>query len=62
MKFHRIERVRSQAKPGKATARNLRVPAINNRGGFGRWAFIEITDPWDAKNSIRASLRTGRAS
>jgi type III restriction enzyme len=40
-----------------ATARNLWVPAINNHGGFGRWAFIEITDPWDAKNTIRSTLR-----
>jgi type III restriction enzyme len=40
-----------------ATARNLWVPAINNHGGFGRWAFVEITDPWDAKNTIRAMLR-----
>jgi type III restriction enzyme len=40
-----------------ATARNLWVPAINNHGGFGRWAFLEITDPWDAKNTIRAMLR-----
>jgi len=35
----------------------LWVPAINNHGGFGRWAFIEITDPWDAKNTIWAMLR-----
>ena len=40
-----------------ATASNLWVPAINNHGGFGRWAFLEITDPWDAKNTIRAMLR-----
>ena len=40
-----------------ATARNLWVPAINNHGGYGRWAFLEITDPWDAKNTIRAYLR-----
>jgi type III restriction enzyme len=39
-----------------AAARNLWVPAINNHGGFGRWAFIEISDPWDAKNTIRAFL------
>ena len=38
------------------TARNLWVPAINNHGGFGRWAFIEIADPWDAKNVIRNAL------
>ncbi len=37
-----------------ATARNLWVPAINNHGGFGRWAFLEITDPWDAQNTVRA--------
>lgn len=40
-----------------ATTRNLWVPAINNHGGFGRWAFLEIVDPWDAKNTIRALLR-----
>ena len=27
-----------------ATARALWVPAINNHGGFGRWAFIEVAD------------------
>ncbi len=36
-----------------STARSLWVPAINNFGGFGRWAFIEISDPWDAMNTIR---------
>ncbi len=30
-----------------ATARTLWVPAVNNHGGFGRWAFLEITDPYD---------------
>jgi type III restriction enzyme len=39
-----------------STARNLWVPAINNHGAFGRWNFIEITDPWDAKNTIRNCL------
>ncbi|RMF64785.1 MAG: restriction endonuclease subunit R, partial [Calditrichaeota bacterium] len=39
-----------------ATARNLWVPAVNNHGGFGRWAFIEISDPWDAKNTIRSLI------
>ena len=49
-----------------AAAHNLWIPAINNHGGYGRWAFIEITDPWDAKNTIRAkldsSLRSERKS
>ena len=39
-----------------ATARTLWVPAVNNHGGFGRWDFIEIGDPWDAENTIRACL------
>ena len=40
-----------------ATARTLWVPAVNNHGGFGRWDFFEVTDPWDAENLIRAHLR-----
>lgn len=39
-----------------ATARNLWVPAVNNHGGYGQWAFLEIADPWDAQNLIRAFL------
>lgn len=42
-----------------ATARTLWVPAVNAHGGFGRWAFLEVSDPWDAQNLIRASLRSG---
>jgi len=30
-----------------ATARTLWVPAVINHGGFGRWAFVEVTDPYD---------------
>jgi len=39
-----------------ATARTLWVPAVNNHGGHGRWDFIEIADPWNAGNLIRAHL------
>jgi type III restriction enzyme len=39
-----------------ATARNLWIPAVNNHGAFGRWAFIEVDDPWDAANRIRRSV------
>ena len=38
------------------TTRNLWLPAVNQHGGFGRWDFIEITDPWDAENTIFAYL------
>jgi type III restriction enzyme len=39
-----------------ATALDLWVPAVNNWGGLGRWAFLEVTDPWDAENLIRAKV------
>jgi type III restriction enzyme len=32
------------------------VPAVNNRGGFGRWGFLEIGDPYRAEEIIRAFL------
>jgi type III restriction enzyme len=55
-----IIEVSGEPKPEKAakveTARTLWVPAVNNDGRFGRWAFLEISDPWDAKNTIRAHL------
>jgi hypothetical protein len=38
------------------TAKNLWVPAVNNAQKFGRWAFLEISDPWDVQNTIRAFL------
>jgi type III restriction enzyme len=38
------------------TAKNLWIPAINNHGGYGKWSFIEITDPWDSKKAIRSHL------
>jgi len=44
-----------------ATARTLWVPAMNNHGGFGRWAFVEVADPWDAKNLIRGFLSQAQA-
>jgi type III restriction enzyme len=39
-----------------ATARALWVPAVNNQGSFGRWAYVEDFDPWDAQHAIRAAL------
>lgn len=42
------------------TARTLWVPAVNNHGGFGRWAFIEISDPWNAENVIQSAIRRSR--
>jgi len=43
-----------------ATARTLWVPAVNNHGGFGRWDFIEVADPWDAQTLIRGYLKQAK--
>jgi type III restriction enzyme len=52
---------RDAAKQAKVdTARSLWVPAVNNHGGFGRWSFIEIRDPWNAKSEVRALLEGNR--
>jgi len=40
-----------------ATATTLWVPAVNNYGQYGRWAYVEIDDPWDAAVVIRAAVR-----
>jgi type III restriction enzyme len=48
-----------------ATAIDLWVPAVNNQGRMGRWSFLEVTDPWDAANLLRAhaaALRRGLVS
>jgi type III restriction enzyme len=57
-----IVEVSGEPKKDKAakvsTAKTLWVPAVNNHGGFGRWNFIEIRDPWDSRNAITEFLRT----
>ena len=40
------------------TAKTLWIPAINNHGAFGRWAFLEVKDPWNSKNEIRTFIRS----
>jgi type III restriction enzyme len=42
-----------------ATARTLWVPAVNNLGNYGQWAFLEVTDPWDVKNIICSFINRG---
>ena len=55
-----IIEVSGEARKDKAakvsTARTLWVPAVNNHGGFGRWAFVEVSDPWNAQRTIRGVL------
>ncbi|MGC9259770.1 MAG: BPTD_3080 family restriction endonuclease [Phycisphaerae bacterium] len=35
-----------------STAKTLWVPAVNNAGQWGRWAIIEVDDPWAVKAKI----------
>lgn len=55
-----IVEVTGEKKKDKAakvsTARTLWVPAVNNHGAFGRWAFLEIDDPWNARNAIKKGI------
>jgi type III restriction enzyme len=52
--------VTGEARPAKkvkvAAAEHLWAEAVNNWGGLGRWAFLEVTDPWDAGNLIRGKF------
>lgn len=40
----------------------LRRLAVYNAYTWGRWHFIEITDPWNAQSQMRKALRRGGAS
>ena len=55
-----IVEVAGEARKDKAakvtTARTLLVPTVNNHSGFGRWQFVEVTDPWDAQRTLRAAV------
>ncbi|KGF71404.1 hypothetical protein DO97_20665 [Neosynechococcus sphagnicola sy1] len=55
-----IVEVSGEARKDKAAkithARQFWIPAVNNHGALSRWGIIEITDPWDAANTIKAFL------
>lgn len=45
------------AKAVKAsTTRDLWVPAVNAAGVHGRWAYLEVLDPWDVQGTIRSKM------
>ena len=64
--LHLLLEVTGEKKKDKAakvaTARSLWVPAVNGHGGFGRWAFLEVADPWDAQNLIRGFLQSAQTT
>ncbi len=39
-----------------ATTRDLWIPAVNGHAGFGRWAFVEVSDIADAVGTIDAAV------
>jgi hypothetical protein len=55
-----IIEVSGEAKKDKArkaeTAREIWVPAVNTHGGFGRWSYVEVVDPYNAASDIRGHL------
>ncbi|MBO0697672.1 MAG: restriction endonuclease, partial [Zavarzinella sp.] len=42
------------------TAAKLWVPAVNHERTFGRWAFLEVRDPYNAKADLREFVETHR--
>jgi type III restriction enzyme len=36
------------------TAKSRWIPAVNNAGRFGRWRFVEVTDPYEGADIVRA--------
>lgn len=39
------------------TIKNLWLPAVNGCSEFGKWKFLEITDPWNIQNNIRQFMQ-----
>lgn len=40
--------------------RDLWLPAVQAHGGFGRWRFVEVTDPYDCRDQLEAALAVDR--
>lgn len=45
------------AKAKKETMDSYWIPGVNNHGGFGRWAFVEMTDVWEMEEGLEAKVR-----
>jgi len=41
-------------------AREYWVKAVNQHGGFGRWAFVEVTDPYNVTPERLRNAIAGR--
>ena len=45
------------AKVKKETMDTYWIPGVNNHGGFGRWAFAEMTDVWEMEDGLQEKVR-----
>ena len=45
------------AKAKKDTMETYWIPGVNNHGGFGRWAFAEMTDVWEMEEGLEEKVR-----
>ncbi len=50
---------REDAKDKKQTMDAYWIPGVNNLGGFGRWAFAELTDNWTMAEALDAAIGGG---
>ncbi|MCB2210479.1 DEAD/DEAH box helicase family protein [bacterium] len=61
--LHLIVEISGAARKDKeikvSTATNLWIPAVNNDGSFGRWAFVEVKDPWDLSRMLHQICSIG---
>jgi type III restriction enzyme len=47
---------REDAKDKKTTMEVYWVPAVNNQGTYGRWAFVEFTDVYEMQSDFKAKV------
>jgi type III restriction enzyme len=45
---------REDAKDKKLTMESFWIPGVNHHGGFGRWAFVELTDVHEIEREFKA--------
>ena len=50
---------REDAKDKKQTMDAYWIPGVNNLGGFGRWAFAELTDNWTMEEALDVAIAGG---
>jgi len=40
----------------RAAMNDMWTPAVNNDGRFGRWGFLEVTDPWNLRSTLQGVI------